>query len=519
MKYTPEQIAFKNAVINPDDSSSIVLEAVAGSGKTTSIISPLKELVNKTVAIVAFNKSIATELQDKLKKLNIPNNVAQAGTCHSYGFNTYKSLHKYIEVKGNKVYNIVEDYFAAREYLPVVMKAMIRKLVSIGKQYGAGDLSIDPRMGFDVNDHSKWSEFIYTYDINDSDVISDEEIIKHTIVVLRLSNKLQKIIDFDDMIYLPLLMNLRFPKFDIVMIDEAQDVNWARREMAARMLTIEERVDEYGEVTEHITGRLIAVGDRRQAIYGFTGAGSDSLDQIKAKFNCVEYPLSVCFRCDRSIVEFSQKWNPMIQPSPSANEGTIKSILFDDFMKEKHTKEKVMLCRNTKPLVQVAFQMIRAGIAVYVEGRDIGEGLKNLAQKWKITKIDTLVDRLNTFKDRETAKARAKNNDAKIQYIEDQVDTLMVIINRCREANKFTVQDVIDEINFLFKDTVGGADRFTLSTIHKSKGREWETVYWLDRLGTLPSKYAKQAWQIQQESNLCYVAATRAKHELIEVTL
>ena len=58
----------------------------------------------------------------------------------------------------------------------------------------------------------------------------------------------------------------------------------------------------------------------------------------------------------------------------------------------------------------------------------------------------------------------------------------------------------------------------TLSTIHKSKGREWKRVFWLDRLNTCPSPFAKQAWESQQEVNLQYVAATRSMSELIELS-
>ncbi|MEY9138574.1 superfamily I DNA/RNA helicase [Bradyrhizobium diazoefficiens] len=57
----------------------------------------------------------------------------------------------------------------------------------------------------------------------------------------------------------------------------------------------------------------------------------------------------------------------------------------------------------------------------------------------------------------------------------------------------------------------------TLSTIHKSKGREWQRVFWLDRLNTCPSKYAKLEWELEQEMNLCYVAATRSMGELVDL--
>jgi superfamily I DNA/RNA helicase len=72
-------------------------------------------------------------------------------------------------------------------------------------------------------------------------------------------------------------------------------------------------------------------------------------------------------------------------------------------------------------------------------------------------------------------------------------------------------------VDSLFGDNVTGL--LVLSTIHKAKGREWERVFWLDRIGTCPSKWARQAWQQDQEKNLMYVAATRAKSELIDLNL
>jgi DNA helicase-2/ATP-dependent DNA helicase PcrA len=57
----------------------------------------------------------------------------------------------------------------------------------------------------------------------------------------------------------------------------------------------------------------------------------------------------------------------------------------------------------------------------------------------------------------------------------------------------------------------------TLSTVHKSKGREWPRVFLLGQEKYMPSKYARQAWQLEQEMNLIYVAYTRAMSELIFV--
>ena len=59
----------------------------------------------------------------------------------------------------------------------------------------------------------------------------------------------------------------------------------------------------------------------------------------------------------------------------------------------------------------------------------------------------------------------------------------------------------------------------TLSTVHKSKGREWQRVFILGRNMYMPSRYARQQWQLDQENNLIYVAITRSQNELVYVEL
>jgi superfamily I DNA/RNA helicase len=73
------------------------------------------------------------------------------------------------------------------------------------------------------------------------------------------------------------------------------------------------------------------------------------------------------------------------------------------------------------------------------------------------------------------------------------------------------VGDLLEAIDALFQSKGRG---ITLSSVHKSKGREWERVFILDFGTYMPSKYAKKDWQKIQENNLIYVAITRAKRYL-----
>ena len=62
----------------------------------------------------------------------------------------------------------------------------------------------------------------------------------------------------------------------------------------------------------------------------------------------------------------------------SAPEGVLRGVGFPDLLKQEFTASDAILCRNTKPLVALAYQLLRAGVACHVEGKDIGAGLATI---------------------------------------------------------------------------------------------------------------------------------------------
>jgi superfamily I DNA/RNA helicase len=327
-------------------------------------------------------------------------------------------------------------------------------------------------------------------------------VIKFAQNILAESNAMLDLIDFDDMIYMPLLHRVRFWQFDVVMVDEAQDTNAARRALVRAMV-------KKG-------GRVIAVGDDYQAIYGFTGADADALDLIARDFNCQELPLTVSYRCPQAVVKFAQQWVDDIQHAPTAVVGEVRRSTMVEFLQRNDlTGGTAVLSRVNKPLVALAFRLIRQRIPCRVEGRDIASRIVKLIQRWKVKSLDGLEKKLDTYLEKETVKLLAKKQEAKLAEVEDAVETVRVVIDQCRLEKKTQVQDAVDYVNGLFADNV--KDMLVLSSIHKSKGREWQRVFWLDRHGTCPSKWARQAWQQEQERNLMYVAATRAQELLVDL--
>ena len=76
MKLTKEQ----EEIIN-SDKLSFKINAVAGSGKTTTLLEYAKKNSNLKILYLAYNKSLQVSLQDKLKEYNLP--FMQISTIHS----------------------------------------------------------------------------------------------------------------------------------------------------------------------------------------------------------------------------------------------------------------------------------------------------------------------------------------------------------------------------------------------------------------------------------------------------
>src|SRR5690606_8710435 len=87
-----------------------------------------------------------------------------------------------------------------------------------------------------------------------------EDLIVFTQEAMNLALEKDGTIDFDDMIFVPVRNNWVRAWYNVVIVDECQDMNAAQIEMALRAC-------KKG-------GRIIVVGDEKQAIYGFRGADS-----------------------------------------------------------------------------------------------------------------------------------------------------------------------------------------------------------------------------------------------------
>ena len=497
---SPQQFDFFTEV--ETGTGSIILEAVAGAGKTTAIIHGLDYMKGR-VFLGAYNKKMAAELRQRCAGRQ----GVFASTFHSAGYKqlrfTYGKQYS-LTVNNKKTAEIVEDIVkGGREDLTELAGAVI-SIVSMAKQRGFGAMGTPLHLISNLT----WQTMIsyFGLDQNLPENARMDQVIAFAKVVLNKSNQNLNVIDYDDMVYLPLQRNLRMLTHDWVLIDEAQDTNPTRRALAAKMLAP--------------GGRLVAVGDPRQAIFGFTGADNDSLLILEREFDCKRMPLTVTFRCPKAVVEHARQWVSHITAHESAPEGEVLSMEYDDDFFAMVQAGDAVICRQNKYLVRAFFQFIRDGKPAKIEGRAVGAGLAALAGKWrKITSLDRLTDKLEDYLKKEVDKAIAAKQEQRADNVTDQVETLYVLIERARATGIDNVAGLVNMIDGMFDDNVADDTRLiTLCSAHRSKGLEWNRVFLLGRDELMPSHFARQDWQLEQEINLIYVAVTRAKKTLVEVS-
>lgn len=201
----------------------------------------------------------------------------------------------------------------------------------------------------------------------------------------------------------------------------------------------------------------------------------------------------------------------MIHSHPSAPDGIV--LRPDRYTESLFTPGSVVLCRNTAPLIGFAFSLLQRDIPCKVLGRDIGAQLAGIVKQMRTGDLSDLQVRLAEWRTRELD--RAEREDRSPEHILDQFQCIMFFISGLDHDSQ-TVASLLAKIDLMFSDS-GPTTGVTLSTVHRSKGLEYPTVFILDMGKYMPSRFATQPWQLRQERNLCYVAITRAMEKLVYI--
>lgn len=479
-----------------NEDCNILTEAVAGAGKTSTLIGLLERSKWRTL-FLAFNKSIQTEIEEIIKARGF--NHAKALTLHSLGLSSIREYYR-VSINNNKKWDILKRfkdfhendfrhlnykkkmsvYFTLMDMLDVyriycsrTYEDLVRDMNLMGKY--VPEIIEEDRMKF------YWEHF---KDIYIDATFKDE------------GSKID--IDFMDMIFIPVMLD----EIKIVVkpyylfVDECQDLNMVQH------LFIEKLLGQ-GDVR-----KWVAVGDSRQSIYGFSGSYSKSFEIFREKENVKTFPLDVCYRSAKKIVEQANLVYPVMTAFQEENGyvGTEKDI---SLIKPA----SMVVCRNTAPLIDLYFNLISLGKEVYIKGEDILSPTINYLKKNKNSTVKKVLRELGQEIESVSEK---KNDNQRIRYyvLSGHYENITTLANYLK---KLSVNDLLEDLEAIANKSKQ-SNAIELSTIHKSKGREADVVYILEEK-LIPSPFATTPEQIQQEINLKYVARTRAKKELYYLNL
>ncbi len=459
----------------------LIVEAVAGSGKTTTILEGLSR-AKGNVLYLAFNKSIEVEFNRRLESAGVRHVTAK--TTHSLGLQSIRQAFGWPgKPLGTKTRKIIDGL------VPVPLDSKGRTLAFSHKNVVCAVVSKLKNLLLDPTQENI-AGILDRYSIDAEYIPSRLTRDAHDVM---MQSETPKPIDFDDMLWIPAIKELPFGRFDLVAVDEAQDLSAPQHYMLRRLA--------------QDGAKVVAVGDRNQAIYGFRGALTESMDDLMEALpgDVDTAGLSITYRCPKSHVELAQELVPEIEGFKD-DPGEVVDVKHDDLAGTLADGDLVV-CRVNAPLVSVAYSLLAEGKKPVIRGQDFGAGLIKLLDRFASRTLGETLSRIDQFLSSEADKVSDK--PMKLAAIEDRRECIEILSQGVK-----TVRAMVARIDSIFSETVTGIE---LASIHRAKGLEADRVFIL-RPDLIPHPMAKKAWEREQEKNLEYVALTRARRYLAFVT-
>lgn len=492
----------------------VIINAGPGVGKTSTMIAGLSILSGRkidwegtdeqktiwkamkghysTIGFQAFNKSIADEIQEK-----VPPHV-KASTFHSFGLKVLRDNDFKLKISGQNVRFTVKDIqgygFKERQSADDFKTGLcVSKVVSLLKNN-----LLDPTI-------ENVGRVVDEYNINvprKTSILTLSEFSEMTMdKSLEVKSGSPVNIDFDDMLWLPIKLGLDFTdsKFDLLICDESQDLNPIQHKLVT------------------LSGsRLVCVGDRRQSIYGFRGADSKSMDTLKEVLEqtdrgVVELNLNTTFRLPKSGVENVKGYAPNLVAAESAIDGEIKQTVVSQ-MEPK--AGDLVLSRINANIFTSAFRLLRKRVPVRIQGKDFGTQIKKLLES-ECEGCDgskEIALKLASYHDTQRDSIMQRTFPTKALFeLDEKMACLYSLTSGCN-----TLEEMSSTLEELFSEEAPRSSVVLLSTIHRAKGMEADTVWFLEPQ-LCPHPMAETEFEIAQEMNIKFVAETRHKKELIYV--
>ena len=474
-----------------------------GTGKTTTLLNKVDDYLKETdpdrIGYFAFTQKAAYHARDEaIKKFNLTeDDLPYFRTLHSLAFRKlglkkdqvmqsrhYKDLGKKLGFPVSYAEHQEDHgiFTSDSEYLQIIQLAQLR--------------NITPEQQYNRREHTQDLE------LNKLHIIKNE---------LKRYKKEYNLIDFNDMI-LDFTKSDKSPKFDVVFIDEAQDLSLMQWDMARSIW--------------NKTEDTFIAGDDDQAIFKWAGADVDSF--IALQNQMINLPLIQSHRIPMKVHalamgiinrikhRINKNWQPRTAEGSLHRHFGIESV-------DMSSGEWLVLARTKHMLREIEDVLYRKGL--YYETRhkrSYEKDIQEAATDWEHLRQGQLL----SYKQIEKIYEYMSPNHRDKTLMQGMTKGSFYGIDQLTKDFGLKTKEVWFEafddagskrINYLRKMRSNGEQlnkkpRIELSTIHAAKGGECQNVVLLtDLTKTTLETYHKNP---DDENRLFYVGATRTKENL-----
>ncbi|MNF43663.1 DNA-dependent helicase II [compost metagenome] len=266
--------------------------------------------------------------------------------------------------------------------------------------------------------------------------------------------------------------------YDVVYLDEAQDTN-----------------DCVLDIISNLQNKIVFVGDPRQQIYSWRGSVN-----AMAKFDCTQATLSTSFRFGQAVADVANLILNSTEPSELVLKGWDKlESTIGRYMDSEAPHAR--LYRTNAVLVADGVDLITAGrkVALEIDVRDFVKVLESSIALFNGDTKNVKHENIVPFESWDDLMVEAKLAGGELSRIVALISKgeAMTVLRTLSNYTKPAHPEVI------------------LTTAHKSKGREFDIVVLADDFPSCYNEDGEWVGLTEMEQNLLYVAATRARNQLV----
>lgn len=448
LKITDEQQAIVEST-----APNLVVNAFAGTGKTTTLVAYAQRRPNKRFTYLAFNRSIKEEAARKF-----PGNV-RCVTTHGLAYGVVGARYKH-KLGSPRPYQIAEalnvSVLAAGKADEVLKRFLASADPELHERHMLGTVYNSNEQGqlFDAA-RRLWARM---QDVSDDMLMPHDGYLK----LYQLSN--------------PIVRS------DVILFDEVQDANPITTALVMAQ-----------------PGAKVMVGDAHQSIYGFRGA----VNAMASIRDAAHLDLTKSFRFGAGVANVATALLHDWKDERRSIHGLGRhETVFSVDLREPHAK-----------LARTNGELFRAAVSALSDGRKFGYvgGIEGYRLDAILDTYSLYAGKRGAIRDPWIKSFE----DFSIlqQYASSVDDKELKMLSSVVEEFKGSIPSLIDEIKARAVKELTGKE-IALATVHKAKGLEFDAVVLMDDFAELAIKIDENGQEVMpdaEEINILYVAATRAE--------